>query len=316
MYSELINGVLLSPFCNSPRNNSISKITIHHMAGVMSGRGCAEFEQYSNNSANYTIGVNGDIWCAVDENDRAWTSDSGWNDNQAITIECSNDVCGDDWHVSDATIEALINLCVDICRRHDFKLSYTGTPDGSLTTHNMFAATACPGPYLLSKMGWIADEVNRRLDSGSDVPQDDMIIYKILDDNGWSSEHTGYNEFDPENGYCQATGHIRGISMYVLNGWIEYQVKVGYTWLPMVTGYNTDDINNGWAGNGEPINAVRCYYHAPQGGNHNLCAYYRVGVACEGMQGQQQDDSTDNGMWGCAVGASYKDLDKFMIKIA
>lgn len=315
MYSELINGVLLSPFCNSPRNDSIRGIAIHHMAGVMSGHGCAEYEQHSNNSANYCIGVDGDIWCAVDESDRAWTTGGAW-DNHLITIEVSNDECGGDWHVSDKSIDALIKLCADICRRYDFRLHYTGEQDASLVMHNQFQPTACPGPYLqnLIKNGTIENEVNKIIDSN--VPQDDMIVYKILDDNGWGAEHTGYNEFDSENGYCQATGHIRGIAMYVLHGIIEYQVKVGDTWLPMVTGYNTDDSINGWAGNGEPINAVRCYYHAPNGGNHNLCAYYRVGVACEGMQGQQQDDSTDNGMWGAAIGASYRDLDKFMIKIA
>lgn len=317
MYSSLTNGVIWSPNCNSPRNNQVRKITIHHMAGVMSAERCGQLFADPNRegSSNYGIGVDGEIFCYVDEDDRAWTSSSGWNDNQAITIECSNDVYGENWHVSSATLESLINLCADICRRYDFKLEYTGDEDGSLTVHNMFAATACPGDYLMDliETGYIEREVNKKLQG--DVPQDDMIVYKILDDNGWSAEHTGYNEFDPGNGYCQAEGNIRGIAMYVLNGWIEYQVKVGDAWLPYVTGYDENDHNNGYAGCGEPINAVRCFYHAPEGGNHSLCAYYRVGVACEGMQGEQKDDSTENGMWGAAIGASYRNLDKFMIQI-
>ena len=35
-YSKYVNYINLSPNCNTPRNNSIRKITIHHMAGNLS----------------------------------------------------------------------------------------------------------------------------------------------------------------------------------------------------------------------------------------------------------------------------------------
>jgi LysM repeat protein len=100
----------------------------------------------------------------VEEKDRAWTSSNADNDHQAVTIEVANDKIGGDWHVSDKALASLIDLCVDICKRNGIKkLNYTGDKNGNLTRHNMFAATACPGPYLQSKFPYIANEVNKRL---------------------------------------------------------------------------------------------------------------------------------------------------------
>ena len=102
----------------------ICKITPHHMAGVLSGTRCAELFQTPNRgaSANYCIGVDGDIVCSVDEENRAWTSCSPSNDKQAITIEVSDSDYGDPWPISDASWNSLVNLCVDICRRYGFRL--------------------------------------------------------------------------------------------------------------------------------------------------------------------------------------------------
>lgn len=124
----------------------ICKITPHHMAGVLTAKQCGRIFQKANRNAssNYGIGNNGEIACYVGEENRAWTSSNKKNDCQAITIEVSNDKVGGSWTVSDKAWESLINLCVDICKRYNFKLSYDGTANGSLTRHNMFVATTCP----------------------------------------------------------------------------------------------------------------------------------------------------------------------------
>ena len=82
-----------------------------------------------------------------------------------MTIEVANDQIGDDWHVSDAAYETLIDLCVDICQRNGIpELVYTGDGEGSLTLHKMFySETECPGPYLESKIPEIVYTVNTRL---------------------------------------------------------------------------------------------------------------------------------------------------------
>ena len=143
----------------------VCKITPHHMAGKLTGTQCAKLFQTKGRgaSANYCIGYQGDIVCAVDEENRAWTSANRTNDYQAITIEVANDQIGGNWHISDAAWNSLVNLCVDICRRYNFKLNYTGNKNGSLTRHNMFAKTTCPGPYLQSRFQELADVVNAKL---------------------------------------------------------------------------------------------------------------------------------------------------------
>lgn len=175
-FSNLIRSTVLahvSNYTQGRKGYKICKITPHHMAGVLTGEQCARLFQNSNRnaSANYCIGNDGGIVGCVDENNRAWTSSSSSNDCQAITIEVSNSSTGGNWPISAAAWNSLVNLCVDICKRHGFRLSYDGTKNGSLTRHNMFASTNCPGPYLQSKFQELVDVVNAKLDGGVSQPQ-------------------------------------------------------------------------------------------------------------------------------------------------
>lgn len=139
---------------------NITAVTVHHMAGVNSAQGCgAIFQQPGRNgSAHYGIGLNGEIAWYVDENCVAWTN-SNWQSNQcSVTIECSNSSVGGDWPVSDVTLQSCIKLVADIAKRNGLgKL----VPGQNLTWHSMFASTSCPGPYLLARMQYIADEANK-----------------------------------------------------------------------------------------------------------------------------------------------------------
>ena len=94
--SPLVVYTKISPNRNSPRNQPIRKITIHHMAGNLSVERCGEvFAPVSRQaSSNYGIGTDGRIGMYVEEKDRAWTSSSPENDHQAITIEVANDEIG------------------------------------------------------------------------------------------------------------------------------------------------------------------------------------------------------------------------------
>lgn len=164
--SPLIVYTALSPNC-STRTAKIDKITIHHAAGVGTVESIGNIFAPKSRaaSANYGVGNDGRIGLYVPEDKRAWTSSNTANDNRAVTIEVSNSATGGQWPVSDAAYKALIDLCVDICQRNGIeKLIYTGDTTGNLTRHNMFAATACPGPYLQERFPQIAEEVNKRLE--------------------------------------------------------------------------------------------------------------------------------------------------------
>lgn len=165
MNSPLVNYTKISPN-SSARTSPVRKITIHHMAGDLTVEQCGEgFASPARKaSSTYGIGSDGRIGQYVDESRRPWTSSSTDNDNQAITIEVANSGGAPDWTISEAALNSLIALCADICRRNGIeRLYYTGDATGNLTRHNMFAQTACPGPYLQGLFPYIAEEVNKRL---------------------------------------------------------------------------------------------------------------------------------------------------------
>lgn len=160
--SKLVSYTHISPNRTVNRNQPITKITIHHMAGVCS---LEQFDNIVKNparqmSSNYAIGSDGRIGLFCEEKDRSWCSSSPWNDHRAITIEVSNSAYGDasGWPISDKVYEKLIDLCVDICQRNGIKkLECTGDKNGSLTFHHMFAPTAClpiDRTELLTPTGW------------------------------------------------------------------------------------------------------------------------------------------------------------------
>lgn len=175
--SSLISYTKISPNRTSPRKKPIRKITIHHMAGNLTVEQCgAVFAPTSRRaSSNYGIGTDGRIGMYVEEKDRAWTSSSPDNDNQAVTIEVANNALGPNWTVSDKAMVSLIDLCVDICKRNSIqRLNFTGDKTGNLTMHCYFKSTLCPGPYLKSKFPYIASEVNKRL--GAEAAPEPFIV--------------------------------------------------------------------------------------------------------------------------------------------
>ena len=167
------------------QSNGVSRIIIHHMAGNLSLETLGKVMESRQSSATYGIDVNGNIGRYVDEAYRPWTSSSWEADKCAVTIEVANNSGAPDWTVSDASMNALIELCADICKRNGIaKLNYTGDKSGNLHMHKWYASTACPGPYLESKFGHIAEEVNKRLNgsattapSNPATPSNDLSNY-------------------------------------------------------------------------------------------------------------------------------------------
>ena len=138
----------------------IKKITVHHCAGVMSIDSIGKF--FANGSrqvsAHYGIGYDGKIIQCVDEKNTAWT-DGNWISNcTSVTIETSNNKTGGKWTVSNSSLNSLIKLVADIAYRNNLGKLVVGK---NLTYHSMYAATACPGPYLKGKMSYIATEANK-----------------------------------------------------------------------------------------------------------------------------------------------------------
>lgn len=217
-HSNLATQCIYSPNHYSGRAYSIQKVTIHHMAGVMSAAQCgAVFASSSRQaSSNYGIGNGGEIACYVEEENAPWTSSSYWNDNQAITLEVSNSYAGGDWPISDAAWNSMIRLCADICKRYGIYPTYTGGTDGTFTEHRMYAATGCPGEYIHSRMYKIVEEVRKAMGgsySGSGWQKNDKGWWYEYGDGSWPASQWEY--IDGKWYYFNSDG-------YMVTGWVHW----------------------------------------------------------------------------------------------
>lgn len=142
-----------------------------------------------------------------EEKDRSWCSSSPSNDHRAITIEVASDTTYP-YAVNAKAYASLINLVADICKRNGIKelkwkadKSLIGQVDKqNMTVHRWFAATACPGEYLYSRMGQIAQEVNKKLGIGVTTNQ----MYRIR--KSWkdaASQIGAYTNFDNAKRACK-----------------------------------------------------------------------------------------------------------------
>lgn len=168
----------------------IEKVTIHHMAGVLTAKQCGSIFQDGNRqaSSNYGIGKNGEIALFVDEANTSY-ADANWDSNcKSVTIECSNSKSGGDWLVSDKVLSSLIKLIADIFKRNGIKKAIKGE---TITWHSMYSATTCPGNYLRSKMDYIVEKVNEKLNNATDTSDKEESKKHIIDVDGkWGSATT------------------------------------------------------------------------------------------------------------------------------
>lgn len=185
--STLVNYTKISPNKNSPRNHAIDTITIHCVVGQLSVETIGYMFQPGGlkASSNYGVGSDGRIGMYVEEKDRSWCSSSFSNDNRAITIEVASDM-KHPYYVNDKAFASLLNLVTDICKRNGIKeLKWKGDPSlvgqvdkQNMTVHRWFKNKDCPGEYLYSRHGMIAEEVNKRLNS-SPAPAAEPYMVKV-----------------------------------------------------------------------------------------------------------------------------------------
>lgn len=186
--SSLVTYTNITNDRNSPRNHKIDTITIHCYVGqVTAKQGCDYFKTSDRQvSANYVVGKDGSIGLSVPEADRAWTSSNAVNDHRAITIEVASDTKAP-YAITDKAYAALIELVTDICKRNGIKkLVWSNNKNDrinhlngcNMTVHRDFAATGCPGEYLMNNMSTIADTVNKKLGAKSETKSEPSEYFK------------------------------------------------------------------------------------------------------------------------------------------
>jgi len=109
---------------------------------------------------------------------------------------------------------------------------------------------------------------------------------------------------------------ITDVAIRASAGTVKYRVHVlGQGWLPYVTGYNWADHENGYAGNGQVIDAIEVYYSTP---TDVVAKYgyqkakYRVSPIRQNFLPWQYDDEKDKGMDGYA-GVFGMGIDRFQL---
>lgn len=190
--SKLVTCTVKSPNHSGKRTHSIDRITPHCVVGQLSASsigGC--FTSPSRQaSCNYGIGTEGGICLIVDEDNRSWCSSSNANDQRAVTIECASDKT-DPYAMNSTVYNKLIDLCEDICRRNgktklvwisDKNKALSYNPDSNemqLTVHRWFANKSCPGDWLFSRLGDVANTVTARLGGAGDSDNKSDVLYRV-----------------------------------------------------------------------------------------------------------------------------------------
>lgn len=176
--SPLVDYTLLSPNNSGERTHSIDRITPHCVVGQCSVEqlGAIFYPSSRQASSNYGIGKDGRVGMYCEEKNRSWCSSSNANDQRAVTVECASDAAHP-YAFRTVVYEKLIDLCVDICKRNGkTKLLWLGdkartlnySPESDemvLTVHRWFANKSCPGDWMYSRMGDLAEKVTERLDT-------------------------------------------------------------------------------------------------------------------------------------------------------
>lgn len=190
--SALVSHVNLSPNHSGQRTHAIDRISPHCVVGQVTVERLGEiFEPASREaSSNYGIGHDGRIGMYVEEKNRSWCTSSKANDQRAVTIEVASDTTHP-YAMKNAAYSALIELCVDICKRNGkTKLLWFGDKDKTLkyepatdemviTVHRWFANKSCPGDWLYSRLGDLASKVTARLGTTSEKKEEANVIYRV-----------------------------------------------------------------------------------------------------------------------------------------
>lgn len=141
------------------------------------------------------------------------------------------------------------------------------------------------------------------------------VTYRVRTGGHWLPAVKNWNEYAGIIGKS-----ITDLAIKVSEGSVKYRVHIkGGNWLPYVTGYDTNNHNNGYAGNGKIIDAIDIYYTTPSSVKNRLgkplkAKYHVSPVGCN-YYSNQYDNERINGQDGYA-GAFGKSIDRVQITLA
>lgn len=314
------------------RGRNPKGIFIHNDAGSQNAnaafyRNWLPTHDLGNGFAHYYVAADG-ILQAEDDWNRAWHCGDMDGNNEYLGIEVCQSM--GDLENFKANEEKALALAAQKCKQYGI------TPSSStIRLHQEVYATACPHrsveihggrdatkAYFVQRIkalmggnagspNYVETQTPSPSPSYAGTPGVDFTYMVFTDNDGWLPEVVNLND------YAGIRGHwIRKVAIKVDKGSIKYRVHVmGVGWLPWVTGYNKNDHNNGYAGNGQPIDAIEIYYETPADYAAKYGyqkAQYRVSPVNGNYWPWQYDNETSNGQDGYA-GCFGQPIDRFQI---
>lgn len=237
-----------------PYEMTPTRIVVHNTANDASARN--EIAYMTNNdyetSFHYAVDDK-EIVQGLPENRNGWHSSdgNGKGNREGIAIEICYSKSGGDRFIK--AEQNAVDLIVDILKRYGWGID-------RVTKHQDYGNHKyCPHRTL--DMGWdrFLNMIKAKLEDKS-VSNEVNVYYRVkTQKHGWLSEVKNLEDYAGwEN------SPITGLAIRVDKGSIKYRVApVGKDFLPYVTGCNINDFNNGYAGNGTPIDRLEVYYYTP-----------------------------------------------------
>lgn len=293
-----------------------TRIVIHNTANDASAENEISYMHSNNKETSFHFAVD-DIEAVqgIELNRNAWHAGDGdgIGNREGIAIEiCYSKSGGDKWLKA---VDNAAELTAQLLKQYGWNIK-------KVTKHADYYNKHCPH-RILDEYGWdnfinlITEKLNAdntkvipEVTESETVNKNVNVFYKACTNGKWLPEVKNTEDYAGIQGKA-----ITDIAIKVDKGSVKYRVHIkGGKWLPYVTGYNTSDSNNGYAGNGKPIDLIEVYYYTPDNIRPYKSAYYRVSPIGKNYYSWQIDNSTKNGMDGYA-GALGITIDRLQIEI-
>lgn len=293
-----------------PYSMTPTRIVVHNTANDASALNEIAYMINNNNETSFHYAVDDkQIVQGIEENRNAWhaSDGNGKGNREGIAIEICYSKSGGDRFIK--AEQNAVDLIVDILKRYGWGID-------KVTKHQDYTNKYCPHRTL--DMGWdrfinmiktkLNSTQNQTTASTNTSSNKKVNVYYCVKTkkHGWLPEVKNLEDYAGwEN------SPITGVAIKVDKGSIKYRVHLkGKGWLSYVTGYNTNDIKNGYAGTGKDIiDAIEVYYYTPDNIRPYKKAKYKVN-----NYPYQYDNEKNNGQDGYA-GVFGVNVTKFQIVI-
>ena len=289
-----------------PYKMTPSRIVVHNTANDATARNEIAYMTNNNNEVSYHYAVDDkEVVQGIEENRNAWHSGGGnkcKGNREGIAIEICYSKSGGDRFIK--AEQNAVELIVDILRRYNWGVD-------KVTKHQDYSKKYCPHRTL--DLGWnrFIKMIECKLNESSTIPvakdEEVNVYYKVkTQKHGWLGEVENLVDYA---GWQNSP--ITALAIKVDKGSIKYRVHLkNKGWLGYITGYNVNDIVNGYAGNGKDvIDAVEVYYNTPS----NIRPYKKAKYKINNYSWQYDNEKT-KGQDGYA-GAFGVTATKFQIVI-